>query len=420
MKKQRDPINEAAAWQAARTLQASPAFDALSAEKQDELRARLSAAYVAAFANQPNFDAEEALQTLQDDGLAADYLNELNFPKFVRDLLKGTFDAIVDASIRQMEAYAELLKAASASVSQFAREVSDKEARAWLESKTGAGDPPRAAALRAARLALAREQRRLLREVILIGIARFAARPRTSPGKAFLGIRPSRDQFNPKLREKIFRELHGAPKTAAPATRGMMRTRDAAAPAPAPVGELSGKQWVARFPASREIDTLEPAFRANVARFLEALKQARVAIRISSTLRPPERAYLMHWSWKIVRGVVTGETIPPRPGVDIVWWHGNPEATRQAAREMVDGYGIGGLGVAPALASRHLEGKAIDMSLSWSGPLTIKRADGSPVTIASLPADGTNAQLIEVGKTYNVIHFINVMKDKPHWSTDGR
>lgn len=421
MRKRRDLIGDVAAWQAERTLQSSPAFGGLPSEKQEQLRARLSSAYAAALANQPKFDAEEALQTLQDDGLAADFLNELNFPKFVRDLLKGTFEAIVNASIRQMEAYAELLKAASASVSQFAREVSDKEARAYLESMTGAGNPPRATALRAAKTALARQQRRLLREVMLIGISRFAVNPRIGPGKAFLGIRPRRDQFNFKLRDKIIRELHGRPKAAppAPAVRGV-RTRDAVPPALAPTGELSGKVWVARFPASREVQTLESAFRNNVSRFLTALKQANATIRITSTLRPPERAYLMHWSWKIVKGVVTGEAIPPKPGVDIIWWHGNPEDTKRAAQEMVDGYGIGGLGVAPALASRHLEGKAIDMILSWTGPLTIKRADGSPVRIATLPADGTNAQLIEVGKSYNVIHFINVMKDKPHWSTDGR
>jgi hypothetical protein len=42
------------------------------------------------------------------------------------------------------------------------------------------------------------------------------------------------------------------------------------------------------------------------------------------------------------------------------------------------------------------------------------------VNIDSTPRDSSNAELIAVSKTYGVIHFINVAKDKIHWSTDGR
>jgi len=175
-----------------------------------------------------------------------------------------------------------------------------------------------------------------------------------------------------------------------------------------------------RFPGSKDVIDLEPVFRNNVSKFLSALGTANASLSITSTFRPSERAYLMHWSWKITKGIVTGETIPPKPGVNIIWWHGNPDDTRRAAQEMVAGYGIGNLGVAPALSSRHTERKAIDMRITWAGPLRIKKADGQLRTITAPPRDGTNAQLIEVGKTYNVIHFLNVLKDAPHWSTDGR
>jgi hypothetical protein len=175
-----------------------------------------------------------------------------------------------------------------------------------------------------------------------------------------------------------------------------------------------------RFPGSNQVIDLEPIFRNNVNRFLAALRVAKALLKISSTFRPPERAYLMHWSWKIARGIETGKNIPAKPGVNIIWWHGNQSDTKRAAQQMVNGYGIGHLGVAPALNSRHTERKAIDMRISWNGTLLIKRANGQMVAITTPPKDGTNAQLIDVGKTYNVIHFLNVMKDAPHWSTDGR
>jgi hypothetical protein len=46
-------------------------------------------------------------------------LNAIDFPAFVASLIQGTFQAIVDASIQQMEAYAELLKNCALTVDQF-------------------------------------------------------------------------------------------------------------------------------------------------------------------------------------------------------------------------------------------------------------------------------------------------------------
>jgi len=87
---------------------------------------------------------------------------------------------------------------------------------------------------------------------------------------------------------------------------------------------------------------------------------------------------------------------------------------------MVAAYGIDNLQVSPSLTSRHIEGKAIDMIITWERALTIRKRDGSAVSITSTPRDGTNADLIEVGKSYGVIHFKAAQKDKVHWSTDGR
>jgi len=59
--------------------------------------------------------------------------DEIDFPDFVASLVHGTFDAIVDASIRQMEAYADLVTAVSKSADQFTDDnVTSNQARDWL------------------------------------------------------------------------------------------------------------------------------------------------------------------------------------------------------------------------------------------------------------------------------------------------
>lgn len=60
-------------------------------------------------------------------------VNEVDFPGFVAQLVHGTFDAIVDASIRQMESYSSMVAAVSKTVDQFTEEnVSPNQARDWL------------------------------------------------------------------------------------------------------------------------------------------------------------------------------------------------------------------------------------------------------------------------------------------------
>jgi hypothetical protein len=60
-------------------------------------------------------------------------VNEINFPAFVSQLVHGTFDAIVDAAIRQMESYSGLVSAVAKTVDQFTEEnVSPNQARDWL------------------------------------------------------------------------------------------------------------------------------------------------------------------------------------------------------------------------------------------------------------------------------------------------
>jgi hypothetical protein len=63
-------------------------------------------------------------------------VNEIDFPGFVAQLVGGTFDAIVDASIRQMESYSSLVSAVAKTVDQFTAEnVTPNQARDWLAQR---------------------------------------------------------------------------------------------------------------------------------------------------------------------------------------------------------------------------------------------------------------------------------------------
>jgi len=65
--------------------------------------------------------------------ITRDTLNAIAFPTFVADLIKGSFNAIVDASIQQMEAYGNLLANVAKTVDQFmADNITDNQARDYL------------------------------------------------------------------------------------------------------------------------------------------------------------------------------------------------------------------------------------------------------------------------------------------------
>jgi hypothetical protein len=168
------------------------------------------------------------------------------------------------------------------------------------------------------------------------------------------------------------------------------------------------------------VSDLDSDFAGKIQKFIDALTEAGLPPTISATKRPAERAYLMHWSWRIVKENYNAQNIPARDGININWWHGDAEKSKKAAQEMVDTYRTAHADIAPSLTSRHIEGKAIDMDTYWSGDLKIKKADGTEVTITSDPRSGANPDLIAVGATYGAIHYKNAAKDVPHWSTDGK
>ena len=141
-------------------LTRSKAFNELPKEKRDELAHDMVkiASYivggetgdntptVAAFADnpprprgmfeQPAGDDFQASAAQQGGEALVDVVQGVDFPGFVAGLIDGVFNAIVDASIRQMEAYAELVKNVAKSVDQFMKDnVSENQARDYLADR---------------------------------------------------------------------------------------------------------------------------------------------------------------------------------------------------------------------------------------------------------------------------------------------
>lgn len=184
--------------------------------------------------------------------------------------------------------------------------------------------------------------------------------------------------------------------------------------------ELSGAQWCARFPRSKSIATLQPKFQLAVSDFLWALENATAECLIANTYRPKEACYLMNSAWRVWKGRIKPEAVPEMPAVHIEWVHKTKEESIIAAYEMCVGYRITRLEDAPALESNHTKGLAIDVSISWSGTLTVKDGQGHDVVIDTLPRDNMNQDLWKVGASYGVVRYHRPEKDKPHWSANGR
>lgn len=180
---------------------------------------------------------------------------------------------------------------------------------------------------------------------------------------------------------------------------------------------LSGKDWwhanQAKYPNTAAVSELDPGFKTKVEKFLAALKAANASVSIAATRRNANRAWLMHWSFKLSKGQVKAKDIKANPEVDIDWTHDDEKASRKAAKEMVDLFSIV---YQPSLTSLHIKGLAIDMNISWAG--TLKIVDGKGVTreIGTPLTGSANTDLHKVGATYGVHKLLS---DKPHWSSNG-
>ncbi len=185
----------------------------------------------------------------------------------------------------------------------------------------------------------------------------------------------------------------------------------------------SGKYWVdwanAHAKNSHNVDDLADPFKANVKAFIKALEDAGAKVKVSATKRDAKRAYLFHWSWLIALDKSKPSAATAMAGVDIEWDHGDAAKSKAGAKEMVDGFGLAvppKSNDAPALASNHIAGKAIDMDITWTGDLKIKKKDGTVVSVPFMTNPNLNTKLHAVGESYGVK---KLKTDAPHWSSDG-
>ncbi|MDW6002859.1 hypothetical protein [Vibrio mangrovi] len=186
----------------------------------------------------------------------------------------------------------------------------------------------------------------------------------------------------------------------------------------------SGKYWVtwanANAKNSKKIDDLEENFKSNVNSFIKALKAAGATVSVSATKRNKKRAYLFHWSWKISQGKSKPSDATKLPGVDIEWDHGDSSKSKAGALEMVKGFGLAVPPKSvnpPSLTSNHISGKAIDMTIKWTGKIKINKKDGTTVEVEYMSNVNKNTSLHSIGESYGVK---KLKTDAPHWSYNGR
>jgi hypothetical protein len=181
---------------------------------------------------------------------------------------------------------------------------------------------------------------------------------------------------------------------------------------------LSGAAWFraneARFPNSDRISDLSPAFAVQVDAFVAMLRRASATVRINSTRRSANRAWIMHYAWRIAGGEIRPDAVPVNPQVDIHWDHGDLRASRREAQAMVDLFRIR---YRPSLVSNHIDGTAVDMTIDWDQAIDVVDASGRTRRIDHPRMGSTNSDLHAVGASYGVRKLVS---DPPHWSADGR
>lgn len=188
-------------------------------------------------------------------------------------------------------------------------------------------------------------------------------------------------------------------------------------PPPAAAAQLSGGAWwhanQANYPNSSKLEDLASPFREKAMRFIAALQAAGADVSITSTLRNPIRAYLMHYSGTVANGTDAPSTVPPKAGCPISWDHGNLAQSKAAAQEM---YTLFNIKFPASLTSLHIQGQAVDMTIGWTGTLSIVDANGKTHALGAPRSGESNTGLHAVGATYGVLKLLS---DAPHWSSTG-
>lgn len=187
----------------------------------------------------------------------------------------------------------------------------------------------------------------------------------------------------------------------------------------------SGLFWVTwaniHAPASKDLEDLVEPFRTNARSFIKALRDAGATVAVTNTLRSPRRAYLFHWCWRVSQGHATAAQADadPMAGIDILWNHGADTASKAGALEMATGFGLAlppRSTNPPSKTTNHGTGRAIDITVTWTGTISVKKADNTIVAVPFNANVNANTALHAVGASYGVNKLTT---DAPHWSADG-
>jgi hypothetical protein len=173
-------------------LMASQRLRAVSVERQERLIQDLvhaADAAARAIAARQHEDLGQAGATSdpprEGTSAAAALARSVDFPTFVTDLIRGTFESIVNASIRQMEAFGELLRNIAKPVDEFMR---DNEV-----GGDGADDRDHLAADDdSSRRRLAADRQQQLATMVLMGINRLVVTKGTITARVAVDLTPRR------------------------------------------------------------------------------------------------------------------------------------------------------------------------------------------------------------------------------------
>ncbi|MDH5180934.1 MAG: hypothetical protein OEZ39_02540 [Gammaproteobacteria bacterium] len=208
---------------------------------------------------------------------------------------------------------------------------------------------------------------------------------------------------------------------------------------PANNGDPLGPNWTVRYKnPSKEADIIHalrkaaPGFNKRVASLVRQLRKQGVAVWYSSSLRHRERGYLMYGAFALSRTGDDSETTAMIKHLDrintdwklhipIRWQH--PQglaATREAARQMKETYGVVYATESGARNSLHYEGIAVDFNaVGLPRKLTLRAPNGKQQTFDLSGAEESR----DLSLTPALIEWIEVnfdfyklRTDYPHWT----
>lgn len=145
-----------------------------------------------------------------------DLIDSVDFPQFVKDLLKAVFDANISVMRAQTEEYIRLMKQATKSVGDLIKGVKDDDTFAYLAEnksdqfnismdngkisltkpdggKVDMEDNEVKAKIMEAKIAMAQEHRAMLREVLLMGVTRLVVEKGTVEAAVMFDVQGNRE-----------------------------------------------------------------------------------------------------------------------------------------------------------------------------------------------------------------------------------